>query len=75
MSDDSHKHGLSDRGPVSWQHHELSYVKAKAIILCPRATIAEIEDAIGHCKASVAPIEGREKMIACVQRRLAPRPL
>lgn len=73
MRDDSNKPGLAARHLVSWQPHEISYVRAKAIILCPRATIAEIEDAIGHCKAIVAPIEGRDKMIACVQRRLNAR--
>ncbi len=71
MSDDSSKRGMADRGFVSWQAHEISYVKAKAHILCPNATVAEIDDAIGHCKAAISPGEGREKLMECLRRRLS----
>lgn len=71
MSYDPSKRGPADRGFISWQPPDISYVKAKAHILCPSATLEEIDNALGHCKAAVSPSEGRDRLMECLQRRLS----
>jgi hypothetical protein len=56
---------------VSGQPHELQYFKDTIQKEFPRKTPADIAAAITYCRAAIRPSEGREKLKACVRKRLS----
>ena len=58
MADNPNLRGR-DGNTVSWQDHEIAYVKDRAKTLYPKRTPAEIDAAIRACKAAISPSEGR----------------
>ena len=69
MTDDPNRK-REDGWFVSSQPHEYAYFKAAIRKECPEYGEQAIEEAIGHCRAKIAPSEGRTKLTECVRRRL-----
>lgn len=70
MADDPNKRGPQDRANVSWQQHEIDYVKRVVKSEFPTKSDAAITTAIDTCKKRIQPSEGREKLMACVRAAL-----
>lgn len=55
---------------VSDQPHEYRYFKSSMKAEFPAKADEEVTQAILACRKALAPSEGREKLKACVQKRL-----
>jgi hypothetical protein len=69
MADDPNKRH-QDSFTVSWQSHEIEYVKGVVRRDFPAKTDRQIADAIEQCKRQIQPSEGREKLMACIRQKL-----
>ena len=69
MADDPNKKHV-DSWFVSSQPYEYEYFKDTIKKAHPAKTDDEVAQAILACRKAVAPSEGREKLKACVSRRL-----
>ena len=55
---------------VSSQPHEYSYFRSSMRSEFPTVSDAKLNEAINSCRQSIQPSEGREKLKACVRRKL-----
>ena len=69
MADDPNKKHV-DSWFVSSQPHEYEYFKKTVKDAHPTKTDDEVAAAILACRKALAPSEGREKLKACVSKRL-----
>lgn len=60
-----------DAHTVSWQSYEIDYVVARVSEAKPGYTRDQVRAAVDACKRAIQPSEGREKLMACVNKRLS----
>lgn len=69
MADDPKKR-FDDRHTVSWQPHEMDYVRNQVRRELPQKRAQQIQRAIDLCKRQIQPSEGRDKLMACIREKL-----
>ena len=65
---------FKDGRTVSWQVQDIASVKKQLTTELPGKRSQQIQSAIDQCKRYVQPVEGREKLLACVREKLSPTP-
>jgi hypothetical protein len=61
---------FKDARTVSWQAQEIDYVQKQLKKELPGKRVQQIQSAIDQCKRYIQPLEGREKLLACVREKL-----
>ena len=69
MADDPNKR-RRDSFTVSWQAHEIEYVKGVLRREFPGKAAQQVQSAIDTCKRHIQPSEGREKLMNCIRQKL-----
>jgi len=69
MRDKPFKDGRS----VSWQVQDIDAVQKQLKKELPGKRSQQIQSAIDQCKRFVQPVEGREKLLACIREKLSPK--
>jgi hypothetical protein len=65
---------FKDGRTVSWQVQDIAAVQKQLKNELPGKRAQQIQSAIDQCKRYIQPVEGREKLLACVREKLSPTP-